>query len=91
MSEHRFHIEFGAMAAPIDKQLRDQGLRLDMEPMARQLLQRDTHEVTRLFVRGILTEAEAGKAQQRIMRIIKKQVRPLHSTPTEPQGGEVEV
>ena len=86
MSEHRFHIELGALAPPIDEQLRDQGLRLDMEPMARQLLQRDIHEVTRLFVRGILAEAEACKARQRIMRIIKKQVRSLHPVPipTEP-------
>lgn len=84
MSEHRFHIEFGAMAAPIDEQLRDQGLRLDIEPMARQLLQRDTHEVTRLFVRGILAEAEAHKARRRILQIIKKQVRPLR--PPHPHG-----
>lgn len=87
MTEHRFQIEFGALAPPIEDQLRDQGLKLDMEPMARALLQRDTHEVTRLFVRGILTEAEAHKAKNRILQIIKKQVRPLRPpqpTPTEP-------
>lgn len=86
MSPHRIHVEFGALCPPIDEQLWHQGLRLDMEPTARQLLQRDTHEVTRLFVRGILTEAEASKARQRIMRIIKKQAKPLRTqpTPTEP-------
>lgn len=87
MTEHRFQIEFGALAPPIEDQLRDQGLQLDMIPLSRHQLQRDSHEVTRLFVRGILTEAEAGKAQQRIIRIIKKQVRPLRQTqptPTEP-------
>ena len=84
MTEHRFHVEFGALAPPIDEQLSDQSLRLDMEPMARQLLQRDTHEVTRLFVRGILTEAEAHKARRRIFQIIKKQLRPL--PPPYPHG-----
>ena len=88
MTEHRFQVDLGAMAAPIDEQLRDQGLRLDMNPMARQLLQRDIHEVTRLFVRSILTEAEAHKAKNRILQIIKKQVRPLHSPPTEPQNDD---
>jgi hypothetical protein len=82
VTEHRFHIEFGALSPRIDEQLRDQGLRLDMKPMARQSLQRDIECVTRLFVRGILTEAEAHKARRRIMQIIKKQARPLATTPT---------
>ena len=86
MTEHRFHVEFGSLAPPIEDQLRDQGLQLDMIPLSRHQLQCDTHEVTRLFVRGILTEAEAHKARRRILQIIKKQVRPLHPvpTPTEP-------
>ena len=86
MTEHRFQVELGALAPPIEDQLRDQGLRLDMEPRARQLLQRDTHEVTRLFVRGILTETEAHKARNRILQIIKKQVRPLHPPHPTPHG-----
>ena len=84
MTEHRFHIEFGAMAAPIDEQLRDQGLRLDIEEVALWALQCDADGVARLFVRGILTETEVHKAKNRILQIIKKQVRPLHPTPTEP-------
>ena len=85
MSEHRFHIEFGGVAPPIEDQLRDQGLQLDMIPLSRHQLQRDTHEVTRLFVRGILTETEAHKARNRILQIIKKQVRPLRQTQPTPK------
>ena len=81
MSTRNLHIQFGALCPPIDEQLRDQGLRLDLEPLARHMLQRDTNEVTRLFGRGILTEAEAHKARRRIMQIIKKQAKPLATHP----------
>ncbi len=82
VSTRNLRIQLGALCPPIDEQLWDQGLRLDMDTTARALLQRDTHEVTRLLVRGILTEAEAHKARKRIMQIIKKQARPLTTAPT---------
>ena len=82
MSTRNLHIQFGGLCPPIDEQLRDQALRLDMQPLARHMLQRDANEVTRLFVRGILTESEAHKARKRIMQIIKKQAAPLTTTPT---------
>jgi hypothetical protein len=73
----RFTLDFGALSPPIDEQLRDQGLKLDMPPLHRCHLQRDLHQVNRLRVRCILTEAESDKARKRILQIIKKQAKPL--------------
>jgi hypothetical protein len=73
----RLSVSFGALSPPIDEQLRDQGLKLDMDPVHRCHLQRDADEVARLRVRCILTEAESDRARKRIMQIIKKQVKPL--------------
>lgn len=70
-------ISFGALSLTIDEQLRDQGFKLDMDPLMRAHLQRDTDEVSRLRVRCILTEAESDKARKRIFQIIKKQAKPL--------------
>ena len=73
----RLSVSFGALSPPIDEQLRQQGLKLDMDPLLRCHLQRDADEVTRLRVRCILSEAESDKARKRILRIIKKQAKPL--------------
>jgi hypothetical protein len=77
MSPQNVHIAFGALSPRIDEQLRDQGLKLDMDVTIRAHLQRDADEVARLRVRRILTEAESDKARKRIFQIIKKQVKPL--------------
>lgn len=77
MSPHWFSVSFGALSPPIDEQLREQGLKLDMDPLLRGHLQRDADEVTRLRVRCILTEAESDKARKRILQIIKKHAKPL--------------
>jgi hypothetical protein len=77
MSPQNIRISFGALSPPIDEQLRGQGLRLDMDPLQRDHLQRDADEVARLRVRCRLTEAESDKARKRILQIIKKQAKPL--------------
>jgi hypothetical protein len=77
MSPHWFSVSFGALSPPIDEQLKEQGLKLDMDPLLRCHLQRDVDEVTRLRVRCILTEVESDKARKRILQIIKKQAKPL--------------
>jgi hypothetical protein len=71
------HISFGANSLPIEEQLREQGKKLDLEPLHRHLLQRDADEVARLCGRCILTKAESDKARKRILQIIKKQAKPL--------------
>jgi hypothetical protein len=70
-------ITFGATAPPIDEQLRSQGYKLDMDPLDRGYLQRDADEVTRLAVRSVLTQSERDKARWRLVRIIRKQAKPL--------------
>jgi hypothetical protein len=77
VNQRNIHINFGAMAPPIEEQLRDQGFKLDMDPLQRHCLQRDTNEVGRLRVRCVLTESESSKARKRIFQIIKKQAKPL--------------
>ena len=77
MSPQSVRVSFGALSPRIDEQLRDQGLKLDMDPMDRRHLQRDVDEVTRLRVRCILTEAESDKARRRISQIIRRQAKPL--------------
>ena len=77
MNQRNIQISFGALSPSIDEQLREQGLKLDMDPLLRGHLQRDADEVTRLRVRCILTEAESDKACKRIFQIIKKQAKPL--------------
>ena len=77
MSQQNIHISLGALSPRIDEQLEEQGFKLDMGPSQRAYLQRDADEVTRLRVRCILTEAESNKARWRIIRIIKKQAKPL--------------
>ena len=77
MSQQNIRISFGALSPSIDEQLRDQGFKLDLDPLQRAYLQRDTDEVTRLRIRCILTEAESDKARKRIIQIIKKQAKPL--------------
>jgi hypothetical protein len=71
----KIDIEFGALSPRIEEQLRVQGMRLDMDPMQRQHLQRDVDEVSRLCVRGVISESEADRARARIMKAIKKQAR----------------
>jgi len=77
MSPQSVNVNFGALTPSIDDQLRDQDLKLDMDPVLRCHLQRDVDEVTRLRVRCILTEAESDKARKRIFQIIKKHAKPL--------------
>ena len=77
MSQQNIRISFGAFSLSIDEQLRDQGFKLDMDPLERAYLQRDADKVTRLRVRCVLTEADSDKARKRIFQFIKKQAKPL--------------
>jgi hypothetical protein len=72
-----FNIKFGALCPPLGEQLRNQGLNLDLDPMGRQLLQRDIDEVTRLAIRGVITESERDRARKRLMQTLKKHLKHL--------------
>jgi hypothetical protein len=77
MSPQSVRVSLGALSPTIDEQLREQGFKLDMDPLQRGYLQRDADCVSRLLANHILTLSEAGKARQRIFQIIKKQAKPL--------------
>jgi hypothetical protein len=68
-------ISFGALSERIEEQLQQQGFRLAMGPMERHYLQRDADEVSRLLVRGVITEADAQRARKRLMSEIGKHAR----------------
>jgi len=66
----RLALRFGATAPPIMEQLEEQGFRLP----AIELLgfQADTHAVSRLYIRGILTKREADAAHRRLFKRIER-------------------
>jgi hypothetical protein len=72
-----FILQFGALCPPLEEQLRTQGLTLDLVPMSRHHLQRDIDEVTRLAIRGVITESERNRARKRLMQTIKNHLKPL--------------
>jgi hypothetical protein len=61
MAARRISFEFGALADPLDEQLERQGIVMDCS-----VLQRDADSISRLYVRGLLTEAETDRAQKRL-------------------------
>ena len=71
MSAMKIGINFGALAEPIAKQLRAQGIRLRAGQARNGIVgqsQRDADAITRLNVRGILSDGEARKARQRVLK-----------------------
>lgn len=61
-------LQFGAMVARISEQLDDLGLTANSHLMAH--WQRDAEAITRLSVRGMLSEAETSKARRRLLKEI---------------------
>ena len=69
-----FELVFGALADPIEKQLRKQGLRLVIPGNAQDL----ARSISLLSISGCLTTSEATKARQRLIKRIR--VAPLQGT-----------
>ena len=64
----RLNLTFGPLAKPLNEQLAEQGL----EFINCELYQMDADAVARLFVRGMLTEAETTRAWKRLRdRVVK--------------------
>lgn len=59
-------IVFGAVCDPIDKQLREQGHPLKTASV----FQKDADALTRLAVRGLLTDAQVRQARKKLLRRI---------------------
>lgn len=66
----KLHMTYGALAIPLRRQLR--GLGISREAIAH--FQRDSDAVTRLAVRGLVSEAEARRIRQRLTKMIAGQV-----------------
>ena len=64
----RYEIMFGALADPISEELRRQGLRASKVNIA--YWQRDAKAISRLSIRGLLTDDERGRARKRLLQRI---------------------
>ena len=67
-----FGISFGALALPIHRQIREQGLSI-MEHEADQF-QKDVDAINRLRLKSIITDSEARRAHNRLMKQIDRAV-----------------
>lgn len=67
-------LQFGALAPKIAWQVANQGFRF-VRSHVRQA-QRDADAVTRLLIRGLMNEAQAKKARQKIVCDVAQQVKP---------------
>lgn len=61
-------LEFGAMAPDISQQLAYQGLTAKARAIAH--WQKDADAITRLSVRGMLSDSEKSKARRRLLKTI---------------------
>ena len=74
-----FTVSMGCLSLPIEKQLYMQSLKLNLSPFERDALQQDIDQTLRLYVRGVLSESEKKNAHRRIIKTIKKHLKP-HTT-----------
>ena len=68
----KIQIQFGAMAPLLETQLGHQGLKITSGPLNH--LQKDADALARLSARGVLSEAETGRARRRLMKAILARV-----------------
>jgi hypothetical protein len=61
----------------IDEQLRKRGFTLNLAPFERMQLQRDYDELSRLWSRRVITNADYACAHTRLVKTIKKHLKPL--------------
>lgn len=72
MRPYRLMLEFGMLSPPIAEQLEKQGFAF--VGLHEDAMQQDANSITRLYVRGLLTEAEAQKAKLRLVKAISEVV-----------------
>lgn len=63
-------IQFGALALPLQRQLKDQGVEVGLEYVV--WLQRYADAITLLRVRALLTDGEAARARKRLLQELAK-------------------
>jgi hypothetical protein len=67
----KFGIHFGAMVDPLRDQIESQGIQIAHETLL-DACQKDADCVSRLHIRGILTEAQMRSAEKKILKNIQK-------------------
>jgi hypothetical protein len=79
-------LNFGALAAPLQHQLRNQGLAVvegDAERLAH--LQRDADALVRLMIRDVLTDSAASVARRKLIKRVCE-LKMTHAMPAEMAG-----
>lgn len=69
-----FAVDFGALADPLSKQL----AHFQLEEKALERLEGMTKSATHLLIWGVMTEGEAHKVRQRIMKKIRVEIETKH-------------
>lgn len=78
MNKQTFTIEFGTMAPKLSDQIQSAGLvvmRTNKNNFLINNIQKDTDAITRLAIRGVLSESEVINARKRLVKLIAKHVR----------------
>lgn len=68
MKDQKIGIRFGAMAPSIKEQIKEQGFKIDPTDCAH--LQKDAEAITRLRIRGLLTDSACKSAHDKLFKKI---------------------
>lgn len=71
MMTKKFEIQFGALCPPLSQQIVAAGSKV---PSDVDLLQQDADEISRLYIRGLLSDSESTRARKRLMARIVRNV-----------------
>jgi hypothetical protein len=66
----KLRIAFGAMSKPLHEQISEHGIPVTQDEMSH--YQKDAEAITRLRIRGMLSDKEVGNTQNRLMKNIVK-------------------
>jgi hypothetical protein len=66
----KLRIAFGAMSKPLHEQISEHGIPVTQDEMSH--YQKDAEAITRLRIRGMLSDKEVGNTQIRLMKNIVK-------------------
>jgi len=76
-------LNFGALSAPLQQQLKSQGLAvLDVDAERLQHLQRDADELARLAIRDVITDGAAASGRRKLIKRVCA-LKMTHVMPTE--------
>lgn len=74
MSEQILKIRLGAMSPSVKEQVEEQGFKIDATDSVH--LQKDSEAITRLIIRGLITDSQAKQARDKLFKKIQKSLTP---------------